>query len=477
MEIQIIGRKEEQARLALTLQSQEAELVAVFGRRRVGKTFLITTAYRGNIVFEMTGIQNGALNDQLQNFTDQLTEFAKPSLPIKTPEKWLEAFKLLRDYLQKTLTSDKKVLFFDELPWLANQKSGFLEAFGYFWNSWASRQNLVIVICGSATSWMIQKVVNDRGGLHNRITCRIHLEAFTLAESEAYLQSRGVFFDRYQIVQLYMAMGGIPHYLREIMGSKSAIQNIDSICFSKNGLLSDEFERLYPSLFANADAHIALIRTLVLKKQGMTRFEIIEKSNFTNGGGLTKVLEELIESGFVSAYFPFGKKAKDKIYRLTDEYSLFFLQFIEQNRYQGGSPWNHISQSQAYQSWSGYAFEGICIKHLPQIKSALSIAGIHSVGSSFFKKSTPTETGCQIDLVLDRNDHCINLFEIKFYNKPYLLTKEYADKLRQTLWAFQSETKSRKQLNWVFISTYGLTSNQHSIGLVANSLSLDDLFV
>jgi len=323
---------------------------------------------------------------------------------------------------------------------------------------------------------MIRRVVNDRGGLHNRITRRIQLSPFTLEETEAFLLSRGVVFDRYQLVQLYMALGGIPHYLKEIEGGKSAVQNIDSICFSRQGLLSDEFERLYPSLFAQADNHIALVRTLAQRRQGLTRNALAEGAKLANGGGLTKLLEELTQSGFVTEYFPFGQKKKEKIYRLTDEYSLFYLQFIEQNRYQGNNPWQHLSQTPMYKSWAGFAFEGICIKHLPQIKQALGIAGVYSLASTYYKKSSDGEDGLQIDLVIDRNDHIINLFEIKFYNRPFELTKDYADKLRRVLWAFQEDTKTRKQVSWVLVTTFGLTPSQHSIGLVTKVLTLDDLF-
>ena len=472
----IVGRKEEQAILTKALQSSEAELIAVTGRRRVGKTYLVTSVYQARFAFELTGVQNGLLASQLQNFTDQLTQFAKPKLPIKPPQTWSEAFRLLREYLQNEGFKDKKMLFFDELPWLSGQKSGFLAAFGYFWNSWASRQKLVIVICGSAASWMIQKVVNDRGGLHNRITKRVHLEPFTLNETEAYFQSKNIIFDKYQIVQLYMAMGGIPHYLKEINPAFSAVQNIDAICFSKQGLLSDEFNRLYPSLFANADNHITVVRTLSQKKQGMTRSQISEIGKLGNGGGLSKVLEELIQSGFISDYFPFGKKKKEKLYRLTDEYSLFYLQFIERHRFQGGNIWQHLSQTPAYKTWSGYAFESICLKHVERIKQALGISGIYTLAASFHKKGTDTDEGAQIDMVFDRNDRTINLFEIKFYNKPFTISKDYAEQLRQTTWNFQAETKTVKQISWVFITTFGLVPNAHALGLIAKTLTLDDLF-
>jgi uncharacterized protein len=480
MEKNIIGRKEEQVLLSKVLESKEAEMVAVIGRRRVGKTYLINKVFEDNMVFDITGTQNGTTQRQLQNFADQLEAYIRPFRTVNRPTNWQEAFKVLRHYLQDLLNEDihtKKVLFFDELPWLAGQKSGFLEAFGYFWNSWASRQPaLVVVICGSAASWMIQKVVNDRGGLHNRVTRRLFLEPFTLNETEAYLHSLDIVLDRYQLVQIYMAFGGIPHYLKEIEAGQSAVQNIDRICFSKQGILSDEFERLYPSLFADADNHIAVVRALASRKMGMTRNALAETAGLPNGGGLTKLLDELVQSGFVSFFSAFGNKKKEKIYRLTDEYSLFFLQFIEQNRYQGNNPWQHLSQTPNYKTWSGYAFEGVCLKHLAQIKHALGISGVYSLASSFSKKGTADEEGVQIDFVLERNDHIINLFEVKFYNQSFSLSKEYADKLQRTRNIFQEQSKTRKQLQWVFIASFGLTQNQHSVGLVARSLTLNDLF-
>jgi uncharacterized protein len=472
----IIGRKKELTTLQNLLHTNEAELVAVTGRRRIGKTFLVTTAYQQQLVFEVIGTQDGLLEQQLQNFADQLTAFSHAPFPIHPPKSWSEAFRMLREYLQKTLQNDKKVLFFDELPWLAGQKSGFLAAFGYFWNSWASRQHLVVVICGSAASWMIQKVVNDKGGLHNRITKRIHLSPFSLAETEAYLQSRNIFYDRYQITQLYMAIGGIPHYLKEVDGTKSATQNIDALCFDKQGSLRDEFDRLYTALFAHAEPHIQLIRALAQKKQGVTRSDLAIATKLANGGGLTKVIEALVLSGFVTEIYPLGKKTKEKIYRLTDEYSLFYLQFIETNRQQGANTWQHLNQTQQFKSWSGYAFEGICMKHIKQIKHKLGIVGIYSVAASFYQKPNDQAEGVQIDLLLDRNDHTINLFEIKFYNQPFTLTKEYAEQLRQKMWRFQTHHKSVKYTNWILITTFGLVQNQHSSGVVANALVLDDLF-
>ncbi len=476
MNLPIVGRKEEQAILKKALNSPQPEMVAVLGRRRVGKTFLIQSVFKDQIDCEITGTQNAQKEEQLLNFSYEIGKIVESPLPLQTPNNWMEAFILLIKLLEQRQTDRKQVVFFDEVPWLATAKSGFLRALGFFWNSWAVKQNIVVVICGSATSWMIQKVVNHTGGLHNRITKRIHLAPFTLYETEAYLKNRQVYFDRYQIAQIYMAVGGIPHYLNAVASGKSAAQNIEQICFSKNGLLKQEFSRLYPSLFANAENHIIVIKILSKSRKGMTRLELIEKSRLTNGGGLTKILEELEHSGFISAYYAFNKKKKEKLYRLTDEYSLFYLQFIEDKVHEGRDVWMRLSETQHYKTWSGYAFENICMKHIPQIKKTLGIGGVYSLSSSFYKKGAGAEKGTQIDLLIDRNDHIINLFEIKFYNESFAIDKNYAEVLREKQAVFRTATNTKKQLNWTLVTTFGLQQNQHSLGLIHNVLTLDDLF-
>lgn len=459
------------------LQSNEPEMVAVIGRRRVGKTFLIKEVYTDHLIFEVTGLQDADLDKQLDHFNFTLTRFAQSKIPLKKPASWLEAFQMLVLWLDEFSGEDKKVIFFDEVPWMAAQKSDFLTGLGFFWNSWAVNRPVVVVICGSAASWMIEQVVNNRGGLHNRITRRIFLEPFNLAETEAYLARRNIHFNRYQIVELYMALGGIPHYLKEVKAGKSAVQNIDQICFSREGLLRDEFSRLYPSLFANADKHITVIRTLGASRQGLTRQAIVRLGELSEGGNTSKVLVELEQSGFISSYFPFGKKKKDMLYRLTDEYSLFYLQFMEDKSREGSDTWQHLSQTQVYKTWSGYAFENICLKHIPQIKKALGISGVYSKSSSFFKKGTETEKGAQIDLLIDRNDKVINLFEIKFYHSELSISASYAKMLRDKMQVFQETTRTRKHLMLTLVTTFGLKANQHSLGLIDQALDLDDLFV
>jgi uncharacterized protein len=473
---QFVGREKEIEILESLLTSEESEFVSVIGRRRVGKTFLIESVYAEKLAFEITGIQNASLAEQLENFSVALNLKSQSVLLPSIPKTWLEAFRLLILYLENTKTSEKRVIFFDELPWLSSHKSGFLNAFGFFWNSWAVKNNVVVVICGSSASWMIQKVVNNKGGLYNRITKRIHLRPFSLNETEQFLQKRGHNLNRNQITELYMMMGGIPHYLKEIKRGESVAQNIDRICFSADGSLFDEFINLYPSLFEHSENHVAVIRALASKHYGMTRTEITQQTKFTNGGGLTKVLEELSYSGFIADYQPLGRLKRETIYRLSDEYSLFYLKFIENLKREGTGVWQAFEQTQTYKTWAGYAFENVCLKHIPALKKALGISGIYSTTSSFYQKGKDGMNGCQIDLLIDRNDKVINLCEIKWTNTNYIITKSYSEELREKMALFKHYSKTNKQVFLTFISSLKILQNEHSQGIVDNEIGLDSLF-
>lgn len=476
MDTTIIGRTAEKEILNQALESYEAEMVSVIGRRRVGKTYLVRTVYKDKIAFEIAGLQDATGEEQLRNFANQLRKFSASKVIIPPPKDWLDAFFILIDFLEQCDLKTKPVIFFDEVPWMATHKSGFLKGLSYFWNSWAVQQNVVVVICGSAASWMIQKILRDKGGLHNRVTRRIRLHPFTLAETELFLKHRNIRLKRYQLLQLYMAMGGIPHYLKEIEGGKSAAQNLDKICFGESGLLRDEFLSLYPALFKYAEYHTTIIRTLAAKPNGLTRTDLVKHSKLTESGRITKVLTELSESGFITAYHAFGKKKKGKLYRLTDEYSIFYLRFIEPNLSETQGVWANISQGQAYKIWCGYAFENVCLKHVSQIKKALGISGIYTRSASFFKKGDEQNQGVQIDLLIDRNDKTINLVEIKFYDGTFAISKDYAQKLHQKIQVFRESTQTKKQIFLTLITALGLKSNIHSVGLVDNDFASEILF-
>lgn len=472
----LIGRKEEQVILKQALSSHEAEMISVIGRRRVGKTYLIRTTYENQIAFEISGLQNASGDEQLRNFANQLRKFSGSKIAIPAPKDWLDAFFMLIDFLENIDLTEKPVIFLDEVPWMSTHKSGFLKGLSYFWNSWAVQQNVVVVICGSAASWMIQKILRDKGGLHNRVTKRIRLQPFTLAETEDFLINRAIRLERYQLLQLYMVMGGIPHYLKEIEAGKSAVQNIDKICFGENGLLRDEFLSLYPALFKHADYHTAIIRALASKPNGLIRSDLIQQAKLTESGRITKVLMELSESGFITTYPAFGKKKKGQLFRLTDEYSIFYLRFIEPNLSETQGVWSSLSQSQSYKIWCGYAFENVCLKHISSIKKALGISGIYTRSASFFRKKDNDNQGVQIDLLIDRNDRTINIVEIKFYNGTFTISKDYANKLRTKIQVFKDITQTKKQVFLTVMTSLGLKANIHSIGLVDNHFDSNVLF-
>jgi AAA+ ATPase superfamily predicted ATPase len=474
----IIGREHEKHLLARVLDGSEAELLAVYGRRRVGKTFLIRNSFEKQLVFEFSGIHNATMQQQLQNFQKALSDASGVAMPAVTG--WIEAFAMLEKYLTPKMRRKdvKRVIFFDEFPWIHTPKSGFLEAFTNFWNVWASRQtNLIAVICGSAASWMIQKVINDRGGLHNRVTKRIRLLPFTVAEAELYLKHKKVNLDRYQILQLYMVMGGVPQYLREIQPGESASVAIDRVCFTKDGFLHDEFKNLFHSLFDDATAHIQVIRALAKRGSGLTRNEIIRECGFRSGGGLTQLLQELEESGFIMSYIPFNRTAKDSVFKLSDEYARFYIRFVEGRKFHGRGSFNKFSTTPTYVSWSGNAFESICLKHVEHLKRALGIQAVHTESSVWrYRSESKSDAGAQIDLVIDRQDRCINICECKFSTSPFEISKSYAKELATKLRVFREQTQTRKTLFLTMISTYGTKNKDSYSGLVQAEISMDALF-
>jgi hypothetical protein len=474
---QVIGRIQEKMLLQRIEKSGEAELVAVYGRRRVGKTYLIRNGFSKAPSFEFSGTHHATLDQQLESFSLALTS-AAGGLPVAKPQSWLKAFEMLKQYLGPLVKKGRTIVFFDEFPWIDTAKSGFLPAFENFWNTWASKEKyLVVVICGSAASWMIRKIIKNRGGLHNRVTRRLRLLPFTIGETAAYLKHRRIKLDKYQLLQLYMVMGGIPQYLKEIDVGDSAAQTIDKLCFTKEGLLQDEFKSLYHSLFDSAQNHIDIVKALARKGKGMTRTEIIGACKLTTGGYATQLLDELTESGFISSYSPFGKASKDALYKLTDEYSLFYLKFIDGSKATGQGTWLRSITGSSWTSWSGYAFESICMKHVSQIKKAIGINDVHADISVWrHQAKDKTDKGAQIDLLIDRNDFCINVCEMKFSTNPFEISKAYAKELESKLAVFQGQTKTRKTLFLTMITTYGVKNSQNQPGLVQKEVTMEALF-
>ncbi len=468
--MQLIGRKKEESFLLSLLQSGKSEFVALFGRRRVGKTFLVRQVFDNQFSFHLTGLANVNLAQQLANFYSALVKYDTGRMHSEPPKDWFTAFQQLIALLEAD-KAERKVVFLDELPWLDTAQSGFISALEHFWNAWAStKKNVVLIVCGSAASWMINVLLHNKGGLHNRVTQRIKLEPFTLAECEEFFKSKKAKFDRYQLVQLYMVMGGIPFYLDQVQKGLSAAQNIDALCFGSQGLLRTEFDNLYRSLFNKAERHIAIIEALSKKAKGLTREELIAEAKMPNGGGTTRILKELEESNFIRRYVSYGKKERNSLYQLVDFYSFFYLKFIKNASTLDENFWINGLDSPQQRAWSGYAFEQVCLAHIKEIKHALGISGVQTTTSAF------SGSGVQIDLVIDRRDQVINLCEMKFSVHPFTINKKYAEELRNKVGQFKEQTGTRKALFLTMVTTYGLKRNEQAASLVQNDLTMDVLF-
>jgi AAA+ ATPase superfamily predicted ATPase len=469
----LIGREKEIKILENALQSLRSELIVVYGRRRVGKTFLIRETYKKHIQFEFVGMYKASTREQLKLFQQTLFNYSQQK--VKAPTNWLAAFQQLKDYCDTLKGNKKKVLFIDEFPWLDNNKSSFLKAFDNFWNSYVTkREDMVVVVCGSAAAYMINKIIRSKGGLHNRLTDKIRVEPFNLKETELLLKKNRVKLTHYDILNLYMAMGGIPHYLEKVNVGESATQAIDRLCFEKDGFLRNEFKNVFASLFDQVDNHEAIIRILADVRKGLSRNAILRKGKFHSGGNLTRTLHELEESGFIEQYAPY-KGNNNALYRLKDEYCNFYIKYIEKNKPSEKGVWNKLQTQASYNAWAGFTFETICIKHIEQIKEGLKIAGIYATTGNWLEKNS--ENGAQIDLLIDRDDNVINLCEIKFYDGLFTLNKKYAFDLMNKTAVFKDSTKTKKSIFLTFISVYGIKENEYSRQLIQNNLTLEDLFL
>lgn len=471
----IIGRNAQCVILKQLLDSGEPEFLAMYGRRRIGKTYLIQHFFKGKgIYFQQTGIHEGQLAMQLKQFAIEFSEVFNKT--ISTPTSWHQAFDELRKKISNIKEQKRIILFFDELPWLASKRSGFLPALEHVWNRYLSSDNrIIMIVCGSAAAWMIKKILHNKGGLHGRLTKKIRLLPFDLKETEQFLNAKNIHLDRKSLIELYMAMGGVAHYLRAIEKGLSAAQNINQILFSNEGILAGEFEKLFRSLYNSPEKHMAVVNLLAQKHYGLTQREILNALKLPSGGSASIVINELLESGFISKLLAFGKKSKESIYRLTDEYTYFYLSWIK-NKFtpervsEGENYWLKQRQQHSYKIWSGYAFENMCIKHSHNIKAALGIAGVTTHHSSWYHHG---DDSAQIDLLIDRDDHCINLIEMRFYNKTWRITSNDIDALQRKKEIFQEVTQTNKTIFTTVITSFNASGHTQKVDQI---LTLDSLF-
>lgn len=463
----IIGRASEISLLKSAKNANQSDFIAVFGRRRVGKTFLIREALQNKFAFYHTGIAGACRQEQLARFAASMRKYG---LPIaKVPKNWFEAFDALETTLS-TLGSGKKIIFLDELPWMDTQKSNFVSALESFWNGWASARNdILLIVCGSAISWITSKIINNRGGLHNRLTHRIRLEPFTLHECEHYLQSRGIVATRMQILEYYMAMGGVPYYWSFIDKARSPSQNLDALFFSTNGELRDEYDHLYASLFKNPLRHMAIVSALGTKKVCMTREELLAATKLSDNGAFGIALEELVSCGFLRRFRMPGKKKRDLVYQLIDNYTLFYYRFLSQLDVDESGSWQAQQNEPKVNVWRGLSFERVCLQHLEQIKAGLGISGIRTKAYAW------RSSKAQIDLLIERGDDAVNVCEMKYSSGEYVLTRDEHDKILNRREAYCQEENPKGAVYLTLITPKGLVRNAHGND-IQSVVTLDALF-
>ena len=474
----MVGRKKEIAELNHLYNSKKAEFVAIYGRRRIGKTYLVDETFKGRITFRHAGLspvdgeQTGALKAQLEHFYYSL--LVQGMSKSKKPESWIEAFYLLECFLEKKDDGSRQLVFLDELPWLDTPRSGFITAFEGFWNTWGChRENLMIVVCGSANSWILDKLINNHGGLYNRITYEIKLEPFTLNECEAFFVDNHIKLSRYDITQSYMILGGVPYYMGYFQPGMSLAQNVDNLFFLKNAKLKDEYDRLFASIFNNPEFMKKIVGVLYTRNAGYTRSELIRKIDVKDGGTLSQSLNALIASDFVIKYVPFGKGKKEH-YKLVDPFCMFYLHFVDKKKNLDDNFWVQNISSPQVISWRGFAYENVCFNHIAQIKKALGISGVITSHSAWAKRSDD-EDGAQIDLLISRNDNVVNMCEIKYYGDEFTVDKDYYRVLLKRQEILAKELSPKVTIHNTLITTFGLTYNEYS-GIFSHVITFDDLF-
>lgn len=466
--MEIIGRELEKEELTRLRDSETSEFVMVYGRRRVGKTYLIREFFEDKFDFYVTGIAKGSRLEQLMNFGAAIRQFDKGELLHKPPVNWYEAFEQLKVIINHS-KSKRKVIFIDELPWMVTFKSEFVKALELFWNAWASgRSDILLIICGSASSWMVKNIVRNHGGLHNRITFKIKLKPFTLHETKLYLESLHINWSDQMIAECYMILGGIPYYLKMLNAKYSLAQNIDQLFFNESALLEDEFDNLFASLFNNSADYVRIIEALAQKKVGFTREELLVRTKLKDGGSFTRKLEELEQCGFIRRYRSVGNVRY--IYQLIDFYCLFHENFIKRGPHFDTDRWKNTMNTPQYNTWCGLSFEHLCMAHLPEIKHKLGILGVSTNTYALYHKDA------QIDMVIERGDNIVNLCEMKYSDDPFVIEKRYADSLRNKRSVLRSLIKNKQSVSIVMVVANGLKPNQYSAELVQNEILLSDLF-
>ncbi len=470
----IIGRKKEIETLKNIYNDNKSHFVAIYGRRRIGKTYLVNEVFKNDMIFHHSGVANGTLKEQLFAFKASLKN-CNYLKDVKITN-WFEAFEELKDLIRESQT-ERKIIFIDELSWMDTPKSDLMAALESFWNGWASfREDIVLIVCASATSWMLKKIIHNKGGLYNRLTEQIHLNQFTLKECEEYFNTQCILVNKIQILEYYMILGGVPYYYNFIKKGLSVAQNIDNMIFKHDAPLRDEFKYLFSSIFKNPDIYLKIISALAKKKIGLTREEIIKYSKITNSGDLSTKLDELESCGFIRKYNCFGMKTKGAMYQIIDSFIIFYYSFLNEDP-NDEYYFENLYQTPTINTYYGFAFERVCLLHINEIKESLGIRGVSTECNAWYCKKDLDNGifGSQIDLLIVRKDQIINLCEMKFSNVEYTIPDKVMQSIYTKISDLRTITKTKYAIHPTLITPIGVKQNSNSLSMQA-IITLEDLF-
>lgn len=474
----IIGRKAEQRDLDEWCHSAKPELICVYGRRRVGKTYLVQNAFEGQFAFFATGSDDRRNAVQLKAFHAALRRAGCAERTV--PQDWFEAFNRLRLALEQPdvvrASCGRRVVFLDEFPWLAAKRSDFLAAFSDFWNGWASCQSdLVVIICGSATSWIVKNILENTASMYNRVTRQLYVAPFDLHDVEEMTQSLRLGWSRDAVLQCYLVFGGLPYYLDMLDRRKSLSQNIDALCLGTNAPLRREVPLLMEASLGNAPLHRAILRELAQSKVGIRRMDLANRVEGGTTGSFKRALDDLEKCGYIRCYTNRYERRKPSVYQLVDPFLLFGFRFMVDRAPDGHGlvSWKDFERTPAYYAWRGNAFEIACVNHTRQIKHAIGISAVKT--EDFPWSSSTSEPGAQIDMVIERADGVTNLCEMKYTDGPFVADREFEEDMARRRRVFQIESATKNTVQSVLVCPQGLRPNTHSWD-IAHVVDIDDLF-
>ncbi len=473
--MKIISRKEEKKDLEYCERSKKSELICVYGRRRVGKTFLVEQTFR-DFAFRAVGLEKGTTKQQLKSFGQRLIEYGDD---IKqTPENWFEAFSRLDKILSgesiRRSLNGKKIVFLDEFPWFATKKSDFLVAFEDYWNRRGTQDgDLLFIICGSATSWIIKNVIKNTGNMFQRVTKKICVEPFTLAETELFFKDREFDWSREQIAECQMIFGGLPFFFDLMNTSQSLVKNINRLLFDKDALFGDETKKLLDATLSESPIYEKILSKLAFARYGIKKSELqveIAAPNGTYG----RAVQDLVDCGYVIEYKKKYEEYNPLYIQLVDPFLLFHYHYLSKEK-RIDSYEDLIGNIGRYDNWRGTAFEILCLNNTASIKSALGIRGVKTECYPWYNSTDKKNERVQIDMVIERADKITNLCEIKYTNKPFVIDASYEQELIKKRDIFKEKTGTSQALKVIIISAAGVSGTRYT-SYISDIITLDDIF-